>query len=77
MGNEFDSLRLFCDRSDEVVTLGDLDGFLNLSRRPLGGTPIIGKIEIANHLSEALNDLLHGCSVIWSMSKNDIDVRLL
>lgn len=70
-------LRLLGDGGNQVVPLGDLGSFLNLDSGPLRSAPVVSEVEIANDLSESLDDLLHWSGVVGSVSENDIDVRLL
>lgn len=57
--------------------LGDLGGFHNLDSRPLGSSPVVGKVQVANDLGEALDDLLHGSADIGPVCKNNVHVGLL
>ena len=61
----------------KIVLLCNQGRFGDLASGPLGGSPVISQIQVADDLSEALHNLLHWCSIVRSMSENYIDVWLL
>lgn len=67
-------LALICNGSYEVVLLGNLGGFHDLGGRPFAGSPVVCQVQVADALSEALYNLLHGCTYIWTMRQNDVHI---
>jgi hypothetical protein len=57
--------------------LGDLSSLHDLDGRPLRSSPIVCKVQIADDLSEALNNLLHGSADIRPVCEHNVHVRLL
>lgn len=70
-------LGLLDNRSDEVVSLGDLSGLGDLLGAPLRSSPVVGKVEVSDDLSEALNNLLERGGVVGSVGEDNVDIRLL
>ena len=70
-------LRLLGNGRNEVVLLGDLGRLHNLDGGPLGRAPVVGEVEVANALGEALDDLLHRGADVGPVGEHDVDVRLL
>jgi hypothetical protein len=52
-------LRLFGNRGDETVLLGDFASLGDLLRRPFGGAPI-ESLAFVDQVVEAANNFLHG-----------------
>lgn len=70
-------LRLFGNRSNKIVFIGDQDGLGDLRSRPLACTPVIRHVEIPNDLGKAFHDFSHGRADIWTVCQDNVDVRLL
>ena len=66
---------LYGKRQDSL--LSDLGGLRDLNSRPLGSSPVVRKVQIADDLSEALNNLLHGSADIRPVCEHNVHVRLL
>ena len=67
-------LGLLDDGGNEVVLFGETDGFRDLSGGPLRSAPVVGKVEVADDLGEALNDLEHGDGGVGTVGKDYVDV---
>jgi len=48
-----------------------------MDSRPLGSSPVVCKVQVADDLGEALNNLLHGSADIRPVCENNVHVRLL
>jgi hypothetical protein len=70
-------LRLLDYRSNEIVLLSNLGGLHDLNSGPLRGSPVVGKVEVADGLRETLDNLLHGSSGVGAVGKDNVDVGLL
>jgi hypothetical protein len=57
--------------------LGNLGGLHDLDSRPLGSSPVVGKVQVADNLGEALDNLLHGSADIRPVCENNVHVWLL
>jgi hypothetical protein len=57
--------------------LGDLCGLHDLDSRPLGSSPVVRKVQVADDLGEALDNLLHRGADIRPVCEHDVHVRLL
>ena len=68
-------LGLLDDGGDQVVLLGEVDGLLDLDGAPLRGTPVVGKVEVADNLGEGLDDFEHGGGGVGTVGEDNIDVR--
>ena len=70
-------LRLLRNGRDQVVLFSDLSCLHDLNRTPLRSAPVVSQVQVADALSETLDDLLHRSSNVWPVCKDNIDVRLL
>lgn len=61
----------------EDSLLSNLGSLHDLNSRPLGGTPVVGEVQVADDLSEALDDLLHRGADVRPVGQDDIHIRLL
>jgi hypothetical protein len=57
--------------------LGDLSSLHDLDSRPLGSPPVVGHVEVADNLGEALHNLLHRGADIRPVSEHNVHVGLL
>jgi hypothetical protein len=61
----------------QFLLLSDLGGLHDLNSRPLGSSPVVCKVQVADDLSEALDNLLHGSADIRPVCEHNVHVRLL
>lgn len=61
-------------RSNEVVLLGNLSGLHDLRSRPFTRAPIVGQVEVADALSETLDNLLHRRAHVRAMGKDNVNI---
>lgn len=66
-----------CRYSAKDSLLGNLGSLHNLDSRPLGSSPVVGEVQVANDLGEALDNLLHGSANIRPVCKDNVHVGLL
>lgn len=68
-------LRLLDDRGDKVALLGNIACFLDLLRRPLGGSPVVCQVHL-NSLRKGFYNLLHSNANSISVNAQKI-VRII